>query len=282
MTLNEIYLYGKKELIKAGIESSAFDAMQIFNFCFNLNRQDIIKDRFRLAEEKKAKQFLKFIEERAQGRPLQYILGHWSFMDTEFEVGEGVLIPREDTEVLVKAVLSQIERIKNPQILDLCAGPGTVSITLAKKRKDANILAIEISEIALNYLKNNIKKNNIKNVTPISFDVFKKVETLGFKDVDIIVSNPPYIPTKDLKGLQKEVQHEPMLALDGGEEGLNFYYAIAQNWVKLLKEKGIICVEIGQGQSKRVIEIFKRCGISDIEAKKDINGIDRVICGRNS
>ena len=193
MTLNEVYLEGKSILKSAKIESFSFDTMKIFEFCFNFGRQDIILFRNTVADSKKALNFFELINQRANGKPLQYILGHWNFMDCKFKVGEGVLIPRDDTEVLVNKVFSLINNINRPKILDLCAGSGTISISLAKKRKDADIVAVELSEIALKYLKMNINLNKVKNVIPIQIDVLSATAGLNFEKFDIIVPNPPYI-----------------------------------------------------------------------------------------
>lgn len=282
MTLNEVYLQGKNILEKAKIESFTFDTMRIFEFCFNFDRQDIILYRNAVADSKKVLTFFELINQRANGRPLQYILGYWEFMDAKFNVGEGVLIPRDDTEVLVNEALTQISNINEPKILDLCAGPGTISISLAKKRPDAKIFAVELSEIALKYLKTNINLNGVKNVIPVQFDVLSVPIEVNFESFDVIVSNPPYIPTGDLNSLQKEVLYEPKMALDGGNDGLKFYRAIAKNWRRFLKISSCICVEIGVGQAKDVIDIFKNASFENMEVKKDLNGIDRVIVARIS
>ena len=277
MTLNEVYLRGKNVLATAKIEAPAFDAMQIFEKCFKLTRQDIIVSRSAVADVEKTRHFFKLIEERAAGRPLQYILGTWSFMDVNFKVGEGVLIPRDDTEVLVNAVLAQIKNVRAPKILDLCAGPGTIAITLAKKPPDANVVAVELSEIALNYLHENLSLNSVTNVEVVPFDVLSDISKFPFSEFDVIVSNPPYIPSEDLKMLQKEVQHEPKLALDGGFDGLKFYRAIAKSWTCLLKKSGYICVEVGQGQANDVAGIFENNNLTNIQIFQDLADIDRDV-----
>lgn len=277
MTLNEIYLQGKNILSEAGCDAPAFDAMRIFEMCFNLTRQDVILLRDTVANEAETSKFFELIRQRAAGRPLQYILGQWGFMGNEFKVGEGVLVPRDDTEVLVNTALDCIKDINEPRILDLCTGPGTIAITLAKQRPDATVVAVELSEVALSYLEKNIRLNDVKNVTPVQFDVLFGADYFGYDNFDIIVSNPPYIPTGDLNGLQLEVQNEPQMALDGGNDGLKFYRAIAQKWTKCLKKIGHICVEVGQGQAQDVKAIFKQAGLCDITIKLDLNEIERVV-----
>lgn len=277
MTLNEVYLQGKKILSEAGCDSPAFDAMRIFEMCFGLSRQDVILTRNAFADETKAAKFFELIRQRSSGRPLQYILGRWNFMGNEFKVGEGVLVPRDDTEVLVNAALDCIKDVNSPGILDLCTGPGTIAITLAKQRPDATIVAVELSDVALHYLKENIALNEVKNVIPVQFDVLLGANSFEYDNFDIIVSNPPYIPTSDLKNLQIEVQKEPQMALDGGDDGLKFYRAIARDWTKRLKKGGHLCVEVGQGQANDVKSIFEEAGLVDITIKRDLNSIDRVV-----
>ncbi len=280
MTLNEVYLNGKNILIKAGIENPAFDAMCIFKLCFKLNRQDIILYRNKTADNRQEKDFFNLIKQRSNGRPLQYILGEWSFMDLKFNVGEGVLIPRDDTEVLVNAALNLIKHIKNPKILDLCSGSGTIALSLAYKRPDADVKAIELSDIALKYLNENIKLNNINNVVALKGDVLTENVKNKFIDFDIIVSNPPYIPTSDIDNLQKEVKNEPIMALDGGDDGLNFYRIIAKKWKVALRKNGMMCFEIGIKQAKDVACILKNENADEIKTIKDLNGIDRVITAK--
>lgn len=277
MTLNEVYLQGKKILSEAYCDAPAFDAMRIFEMCFGLSRQDVILTRNAFADEVKAAKFFELIRQRATGRPLQYMLGRWNFMGNEFKVREGVLVPRDDTEVVVKAALDCIKNINAPRVLDLCTGPGTIAITLAKQRPDATIVAVELSDVALHYLKENIALNEVKNVIPVQFDVLLGADSFEYDDFDIIVSNPPYIPTSDLKGLQLEVQNEPQMALDGGTDGLIFYQAIAQSWTKCLKKGVHLCVEVGQGQANDVKSIFEEAGLVDITIKRDLNSIDRVV-----
>ena len=280
MTLTQVYLQGKKLLNEAGVASPAFDAMCIFKLCFGFDRQELILHGNDIANEKKSTKFFKFIAQRAKGQPLQYILGSWAFMVFEFKIGEGVFIPRDDTEVLVAKVLALIKSIKKPKILDLCAGPGTIAITLSKYRLDASIFAVELSDVALKYLRGNMGLNGVENLTPLRFDVLLDADKFNFEGFDIIVSNPPYIATSDLKNLQKEVLNEPRMALDGGSDGLMFYRIIAENWVKFLSNGGYVAVEVGLGQALAVADIFKAASLRDIEVIRDLNNIERVVIAK--
>ncbi len=282
MTLTQVYLQGNRLLTRAEVDSPAFDAMCIFKFCLGFDRQGLILHGNDIADEKKSARFFELIYQRAKGRPLQYILGSWEFMGIEFKVGEGVLIPRGDTEVLVSKVLALIEDVKKSKILDLCAGPGTIAITLAKFRVYASVFAVELSEVALRYLQENINLNAVENITPLRFDVLFDADKFNFNEFDIIVSNPPYIATSELKSLQKEVLNEPQMALDGGSDGLMFYRAIAESWTKFLHQGGYLCVEVGIGQALAVADIFKAAGLDNIEVIRDLSGIDRVVIAKKS
>lgn len=279
MTAYEVYKEGRDILRSSGVQSPDFDAMEIFKFCCNMSRQDLILNKNLKISQDARDEFLKCVNERKNGRPLQYILGMWSFMGLDFKVGEGVLIPRDDTEVLVEESASILEKKSCARILDLCAGSGAIAITLAKRFPSSEVVALELSDAAYAYLKYNIDMHKIKNIHCVQADVLCDYGSVSFGKFDLIVSNPPYIPSKDLKTLQREVLFEPCLALDGGVDGLTFYECILNNWTKFLNPGGYIAFEIGIGQSC-VAELFAKRGFLDIRIIKDINGIDRVVSGK--
>ncbi len=210
------------------------------------------------------------INRRINGEPLQYILGEWEFYSLPFFVGEGVLIPRADTETLVDLALKEIK--PNDRVIDLCSGSGAIAISLAKNSA-AKVYALEKYEKALKYLEKNVALNNA-DVTVICEDIFKFNPQEKF---DIIVSNPPYIKSNELSYLQKEVQFEPKTALDGGPDGLIFYRHIA-TFIKHLNVGGKIMVEVGFDQAQEVAEIFKNAGLT-VSIHNDLNGVQRVIIG---
>lgn len=280
MKLNEVYKKGKQILIDTNNESAEFDAMCIFELCFNINKQKLILNGYNEALKKDCDKFFDYINQRAEKRPLQYILKNWNFMDLIFEVGEGVLIPREETGVLVDECLKKIQNKESPIIFDLCAGSGAVSISIADKRNDAKVFAIELSDIAYSYLCKNIKINKVDNVIALKYNILEVsalMQKLKIEKIDAIVSNPPYIPHDDLYNLQEEVKREPIMALDGGKDGLDFYRDISKLWIPYLKNDGLICVELGINQETDVFKIFNSYGLEDIKKTKDINGIYRVI-----
>lgn len=279
MTLSDIYKQGKEILKNARVEDYDFDNRMIFEYCFNLKRHELSFFKDKIPSEKLKNKYFYCIEKRKNKVPLQYILGYWYFMGRKFKVKKGVLIPRDDTEVLVNVAVSKLKNIKNARILDLCTGTGIIAITLASIFKDARIIAADISDVALDVLKKNITLNKVDNIIVKKIDVLN-FNDLKFNDLDLIVSNPPYIPKNDIKSLQDEVKFEPKLALDGGKDGLDFYRAITKNFKHLLKPNGDICFEVGIKQSFDVMKILSSNGFYDIKIAKDINNIDRVVYGK--
>ena len=224
------------------------------------------------------------IEQRLLGEPLQYIIGEWDFYNCTFRLGEGVLCPRPETEMIVDDALDFLSERQNQTVLDLCSGSGAIAIAVAKNNSNAKVMAIEKSPVAFEYLKQNIILNKVKNVTPFCDDIltgcdyFFKTKAPAF---DLILSNPPYVKTADIDELQLEVQREPRLALDGGEDGLVFYRALAKRWLPCLKAGGKMLVECGEDQADDIIAIFEpeiatSCG--KITKKQDFSGLFRVVC----
>lgn len=238
-------------LANAGMENSRFEAKELYNA-------------FSGDELKKA------VERRISGEPLQYILGEWEFYSLPFIVGKGVLIPRPETELLVDLALKYIK--ENSRVIDLCSGSGAIAVAVAKN-SNAKVYALEKYSQAVEYLQKNIALNKA-NVMVIQQDLFEFTSQEKF---DIIISNPPYIKSEVLPSLQKEVQHEPMSALDGGKDGLIFYRHIA-SMKSLLNKGGKIIVEIGYDQADDVTEIFKKNGLIT-ETVIDLSGVQRVIIG---
>jgi len=217
--------------------------------------------------------FIKSINRLNEGIPLQYITNLQEFMKINFYVDENVLIPQPDTEILVENVLELIKD-KEALILDLCTGSGAIAISIAKHSENAKVTATDLSEKALDIARLNSKNNNT-DIEFILSDMFKNLENRKF---DFIVSNPPYIKTNEIKKLSNEVQNEPHMALDGGQDGLDFYRIIINEGYKYLNENGYICLEIGFDQKDDVLNLIKESGrYSDIKCYRDLGGNDRVI-----
>ena len=212
---------------------------------------------------------------RAKGEPIQYVIGSWSFMGRDYQVGEGVLIPRDDTEVAVNEALAAC-RFSHPVIADLCSGSGIIAVTLAKELADATVYAVEKSEQAFRYLQENISIHQAQ-VKPILADLRDCADEFDDGWLDMIVSNPPYIRSDELSALQSEVQYEPRLALDGGADGYDFYRMILSLWTKKLKTGGVIVFEISEGQFETVADLLREKGYTDIRCHLDIQGLTRAV-----
>lgn len=279
MTASELYFHLRKILEKNKIESSQFEAMCIVEHIFGTRLQKLLLDKIPATDEQVVNAN-NIAFRRCQGEPLQYLLGKWAFYGLEFFVGEGVLIPRQDTETLIDTVLN-INLPQSPKILDLCSGSGCIGITLCKNIKNASVTAVEISEKAVGYINKNKRHNNVSMPVLVG-DVLNEKTAENFSDIDVIVCNPPYLTAEDMKNLQKEVTFEPEKALFGGNDGLEFYRKITEIWKKTLKENGLLVFEIGKGQEKDVSEILKNNSFTDIKTADDLCGITRVVYGKST
>ena len=226
-------------------------------------------------------EFLGYINDRINGRPVAYIVGNREFMGLDFFVKEGVLIPRPDTETLVEEII-QLCKNKNEEIniVDIGTGSGAITVSLAKYIENSKITSLDISDIPLEVGKINAVNNGVDNrIEFLKSDVFTAIKNTE-KKFDIIVSNPPYIPKKDIETLHTQVKdYEPYNALEGGEDGLDFYRQITEESVEYLNQGGILAYEVGHDQAEDVSKIMKHHGYDRIYTKKDIQGIDRVVIG---
>ncbi len=216
---------------------------------------------------------------RAKGEPLQYIFGEWDFFGLTFKVGNGVLIPRADTEVLVEKALELISQKEEIQMIDLCSGSGCIPAAVAHVNGKVRGYALEKSVEAFPYLEENLTAH-APSVKPILCDVLDEKNVKLYKDIDIITANPPYLTDRDMTELQEEVKHEPVMALHGGSDGLYFYREIARLWKSALKEGGWLVFEMGLGQYSDVMDIMAENGYKDIGFTCDYAGIERVVFGR--
>lgn len=281
MTYNELYRHIISVLKKAGIDSPAFDALCIFESKLGLTRHDLIMTGSKEAAKERCDAVTELAEKRAEGYPLQYLLGMWQFMDSDFFVGEGVLIPREDTSVVVQLCLDNIKNLygtDNLSVIDLCAGSGAISISLAKALPNSRITALELSDEAMYYLQKNIQHNGCGNVEGVKGNVFTDFNITDAA-YDVIISNPPYIISSEIKTLQREVQYEPAMALDGGSDGYDFYRAIISKWSNKLKSGGLLVFELGENQYDAVSHLMCRQGYKDITFATDLGDVKRGICG---
>ena len=282
MTLSELYRTGKASLRKAGCDSPEFDAACLVEKVWGLDRQGLLLHGNREALPQEEEAFLHMIEERTKHRPLQYILGSWPFMDMELSVGEGVLAPREDTEVVVRAAASLLQNTSSPLFgMDLCGGTGAVALGLCSLVPQLHMDCVEWMPQAFSFLEQNTRRFGEGRVRPVRGDVLNShsAENLLPHPVDVLISNPPYVRAGEIPGLQEEVQQEPRSALDGGQDGLVFYRAIADFWIPKVKPGGVVAVEIGEEQAQDVCELFAKAGVKGLCVHQDFAGLDRAVTG---
>lgn len=275
MTIKELYKYCSEKLAFGGCGD--FEALCIFNDLLGLTKGKILLSEEQATDEQES--LVKdAIFKRENGEPLQYILGKWDFYDLTFMVGEGVLIPRPETELLVDFALDKLKNVNKPVIYDLCAGTGCIGLTVASHRKDATVYLLEKEEKAFNYLKKNKELLKLDNAILLHGDLFN-FDFSSLPVCDLLLSNPPYINTNEIKELQKEVLYEPVTALDGGTDGLDFYRCIANRCVNKVRKDGFCAFECGEQQSEAIIEIFNK-KIVEKQVLFDFNNIDRIVTFR--
>ncbi|MDE6659592.1 MAG: peptide chain release factor N(5)-glutamine methyltransferase [Eubacterium sp.] len=270
MILSEAYNYGVYFLSANGVDEADFKALCLCCHCAGIKNSEyeIHKNEDLIIMKK----FADMLWQIKSGEPLQYVLGKWDFYESEFYVGKGVLIPRPETEELTELVIKSAKKLNHPVVADLFSGSGCIGISVAKAVPSATVSCVEKSKEALFYLLKNAE--NVSNVKVINADINNPSE---IENVDIIVSNPPYIKSSDISALQSEVQQEPTMALDGGEDGLDFYRVIAEKWSGKLKDNGMLFLEIGEDQGDDVYRILDMQGFKEIEVLKDIYGNNRMV-----
>ncbi len=276
MKIKEILAKSTAILSESGVENSANEARWIFETAFECGRDYAVLYGESDADSVKAERFAEMIKCRCEGVPVQYVIGEWDFYGETFRVGEGVLIPRPETEMLVDFALDYLSDKKNPVVFDLCAGSGCIGLSVAKNRPDAKVFLLEKSDAAFRYLSENKKLLGCENAQIISGDLFDGFEGFDLPEPDVILSNPPYIESAEIPLLQKEVQKEPSMALDGGEDGYDFYRALARKWLPFCK--GAIAVECGEGQTETIENLFT-AECARVYSENDFNGIGRMVVG---
>ena len=284
MTLYDLLTEGSAALLQAGDTDGENDAKLLLFEAFHLDLVHFLMDRLRpLSEQDEQVQeqirtYRSMITKRASRIPLQQILGSQEFMGLEFYVNEHVLIPRQDTETLVELVLQE-QQSTEKKLLDLCTGSGCIAISLAVKGGYESVTATDLSEEALKVAERNAKAYQ-KEIIFRQGDLFTALPQSEAGTFDIITSNPPYIPTAVIATLEPEVrEHEPMMALDGTEDGLKFYRQIAKKAGTWLKPGGVIYLEIGYDQGEAVSGLLREAGFDKVRVVKDLPGKDRVVCG---
>ena len=281
LELQKIYKEGEEFLRDAEIEEASIDAWLLLEFVTGISRAKYLCDPNMEISEKDVLRYCELMERRAKHIPLQHLTGEQEFMGYTFKVNEHVLIPRQDTEVLVEEAMKFLRPGKS--VLDMCTGSGCILLSLLKMgaekfyMRNVKGTAVDISEEALKVASLNAKKLGVE-VEFIQSDLFENIDVNVTGKFDILVSNPPYIRTSVIEGLQEEVRlHDPFIALDGKEDGLYFYRKIVESSKDYLNNKAMILFEIGHDQGEDVSNLLKEAGFSNVWVKKDLAGLDRVV-----
>lgn len=286
-TFHELLTKGTQLLVSAGIEEARLDAWLLLEYAADISRAWYYAHSETEAQEKTVSEYFELCQKRAQHIPLQHLTHEACFMGYDFYVDERVLVPRQDTEILAEEALNRLRKIKNPRILDMCTGSGCLILSLLMEIPDAMGIGVDISEDALLVASRNRKNLNLEERAVLvqsdtfSGDYFQKNSGNTSLEYDMLISNPPYIPTADIQHLMEEVRfHDPMLALDGREDGLYFYRKITEQAGRYLKPGGWLMYEIGCEQGMDVSAIMRQNGFVDVTVKKDLAGLDRVVTGK--
>lgn len=282
MNIKELIDYGKKLLNENDVEDYSIIAKTLAKYVLKLDDTEIIRDEENeIGEDDRTRYYLALIE-IISGIPVQYITNKQEFYGLDFYVDENVLIPQPDTEILVEEVLNIIDKYENNvRVLDMCTGSGCIGISISNKKPNDAVIMLDYSKEALDIANKNAMNllTEKSNVSFIESDMFEEVE----EEFDIIVSNPPYIAQNEWDNLSEQVKHEPQLALDGGEDGLEFYRELVNESHKYLSDNGYLCMEIGYKQKDDVIKLLEENGnYTNIYSKKDLSGNDRIVVAQRA
>lgn len=278
MTIGEWLRHAREVLTESGCPDPQIDSRWIAEDTLSLSRSELRFEGERALESEELEQLESRLKQRAEGEPVQYILHSAYFMGLKFYVDDRVLIPRQDTETLAEAVIVALHEFPEPDVLDLCAGSGAIGLSVKTLIPSANVTLTDLSRDALEVVRKNAHELNV-DVETRHGDLFKAV---GKDRFDLIVSNPPYIPHDDLAGLQREVRREPMLALDGGSDGLDVYRRIAAEVSAHLNPGGFLYLEVGIGEAEKVLALVtENVECAQVGTINDLNGIPRVVWARS-
>ncbi len=278
MTLKEVYLLGKDRIKRAGMENPGLEASLLISKVFGIDRTDIYTRPETEIGLDRLKEFDEIVERRIGREPIAYLLGEIEFYSRKFLVGSEVLIPRPETEILAGEVLNIIRNISRPRVIDVGTGSGCIALTIGSERRDSMIIASDLSFDAIMVAKENAKRLDVENVAFVQSDFLDSLKAGSF---DIVVSNPPYVSEAELSLLDPGIREfEPALALHGGKDGMDCIRRLASDAISVLKSGGWYVTEIGQGQDRAAMEIFRTLGYRDTSFVEDLSGIKRIIKGR--
>ena len=279
-TYNNLYMDIRQELHRSGIDAATLEARELVAFAAGKTRQELLRDSRLYVPQDVEERARALMRRHLAGEPLAYLIGEWSFCGMDLDVNESVLIPRTDTEVLAEQAIGFVKTLDEPRVLDLCAGSGCVGLAVAKFCPGSHVVLGELMEDALRVCRQNIRRCGLTTqVMPWQVNALDGPPP-RFGEFDCIVSNPPYIPDGDIAGLDVSVRdYEPMTALKGGDDGLDFYRAISDKWRTALHPGSRLYFEVGIGQADDVLRIMRAYGFGDIEVVPDTAGIPRVVYG---
>ena len=280
ITYNDLYLDIRQIFHKRELPAATLEARELVCFASGKSREELQNDGRLYVPQDVELRTRDLVARHLAGEPVAYLIGEWEFYGLPLDISESVLIPRPDTEVLARETIEYVGTLENSRVLDLCAGSGCVGLAVASQCKNARVILGEIDEGALRICRQNIRRNGLSGqVVPLQMNALEKPSPqLG--EFDCIVCNPPYIPTAEIETLDVSVRdYEPHLALDGGEDGLDFYEVICEKWRNVLNPGSRLYFEVGIGQADSVLRIMRNVGFGDINIVPDLNGISRVVYG---
>ena len=280
ITYNNLYLDVRQQFLRAGLPDPTMESRELVCCASGKTREALSRDGRLYVPESVEQQVRRLAERHLAGEPVAYLIGEWEFYGLPRDSSPAGLIPRPDTEVLATKLIDAARGAGPCRILDLCAGSGCIGLAAAANLPGARVLLGEYDEEALKICRQNIRRNRLTSrVASLKLDAREKPSrSLG--EFNFLVSNPPYIPSADIASLDVSVrEHEPRLALDGGEDGLDFYRLISEKWRDALAPDGMLFFEVGIGQADQVLRIMRTNGFGDIQIVKDLNNIPRVVYG---
>ena len=281
-TYNDIYLSTRNLLRQNGVEAYSLEARVLVASAAGKTVQQLLRDINLYTTAEVENRVLDYAARRLKGEPVAYITGSWEFYGLPLTITPDVLIPRMDTEVLVDAVKEILTGYKmDARVLDLCCGSGCITCAIARELPATKLVAVDLSASAREVCRKNVTDHKFNSrVLCIQADATSS-PPLGIGSFDVIVSNPPYIASGEIPGLDRSVRdYEPIWALDGGEDGLRFYKAIIKYWKSILRPGGFLVFEVGEGQAQAVSEMLMSAGFTRTATRKDTQGIDRVVIGK--
>ena len=277
-TYNNLFLDTRNRLRQAGVISAQMEAREIVCYAADKSREQLYRDMSLYVSSDLERRVDELVQRRLAGEPVAYIVGEWEFYGIPLDISPDVLVPREDTEVLAdRAIRKTLDAGEGARVLDLCAGSGCVGLAVAANAPECRVVLGELSESALRLCKQNVRRNGLNaRVTCMSVNALEP-PSAALWDFDVIACNPPYIPTDVIETLDVSVrEYEPRMALDGGEDGLDFYRFIAAKWKSALRLGGTLAFEVGYDQAEAVEQILLENGFENIITTPDTQGILRV------